>query len=69
MALALGVTRRKDSDYDLAFVFPEDRRDRWVRFVVGLDDAAVTLLPVDLLNWNEASEPLRQQISKEGCRV
>ena len=45
---------REDSDYDLAFVFPGDRRDRWVRFVVDLDDAAVTLLPVDLLNWNEA---------------
>jgi hypothetical protein len=31
-----------------------------------LDDAAVTLLPVDLLDWNEASEPLRERISREG---
>ena len=57
---------REDSDYDLAFVFPKDRHGRWVRFVVDLDDAAVTLLPVDLLDWNEASGPLREQISNEG---
>jgi uncharacterized protein len=57
---------REDSDYDLAFVFPADRHDKWVRFVVDLDDAAVTLLPVDLLDWNEASEPLRKRIHREG---
>jgi predicted nucleotidyltransferase len=57
---------RKHSDYDLASVFPKDRRDRWVRFVVDLDDAAVTLLPVDLLDWNEAAEPLRERINSEG---
>ncbi len=57
---------REDSDYDLAFVFPNDRYDRWVRYVVDLDDAAVTLLPVDLLNWNEASDSLRERICREG---
>ena len=57
---------RKDSDYDLAFVFPTDRHYRWVRFVVDLDEAAVTLLPVDLLDWNEASTPLRECICNEG---
>ena len=51
-----GGDAREDSDYDLAFVFPRDRHDRWVRYVVDLDDAAVTLLPVDLLDWNEASD-------------
>jgi predicted nucleotidyltransferase len=60
---------RKDSDYDLAFVFPGGRHDRWVRFVVDLDDAAVTLLPVDLLDWNEASGSLREQIGREGIVV
>ena len=60
---------REDSDYDLAFVFPGDRRDRWVRFVVDLDDAAVTLLPVDLLNWNEASASLRERIRREGLTL
>ena len=60
---------REDSDYDLAFVFPPDRRDRWVRFVVDLDDAAVTLLPVDLLNWNDASNSLRERICQEGIML
>jgi uncharacterized protein len=60
---------RRDSDYDLAFVFPKDRHNRWVRFVVDLDDAAVTLLPVDLLDWNEASSQLRERICSEGVVV
>jgi uncharacterized protein len=57
---------REDSDYDLAFVFPEARRDDWVRFVVDLDDAAVTLLPVDVIDWNQASQALRECIGREG---
>ena len=60
---------RRDSDYDLAFVFLKDRHDRWVRFVVDLDDAAVTLLPVDLVDWNEASGALRDRICSEGIVV
>jgi uncharacterized protein len=60
---------RRDSDYDLAFVFAKDRHDRWVRFVVDLDDAAVALLPVDLLDWNEASGQLRERICSEGITV
>ena len=60
---------REDSDYDLAFVFPQDRHNRWVRFVVDLDDAALTLLPVDLLDWNEASHSLRKRVEMEGIVV
>lgn len=57
---------RDNSDFDLAFVFPEEQRGRWIRFLADLDDAGLTLRPVDLVNWNEASEPLREQICKEG---
>lgn len=57
---------RSNSDYDLAFDFPNDRRAKWLRFVADLDNAPVTLLQLDLLNWNEASTPLREQIGKEG---
>jgi uncharacterized protein len=60
---------REQSDYDLAFVFPEDRHGRWVRFMVDLDDAAATLLPVDLLDWNEASAALRERIRNEGIAL
>jgi predicted nucleotidyltransferase len=57
---------RENSDYDLAFVFAAERRGRWLRFVADLDDAAATLLAVDLLDWNEAPASLREQIGKEG---
>jgi predicted nucleotidyltransferase len=60
---------RQDSDYDLAFVFSPDRHRQWVRFLADLDDAPVTLLPVDLLDWNEASKSLREKISSEGTTL
>ncbi len=60
---------RDDSDFDLAFVFPADRHGPWTRFLADLDDAPVTLLRVDLIDWNEASEPLREQIRKEGITL
>lgn len=56
---------RENSDFDLAFVFPETQRGRWIRFLADLDDAALTLRPVELVDWNEASEPLRAQICLE----
>ena len=61
--------RRANSDYDLAVVFPEDRRRRWIRFLADFDDAAITLLPVDLVDWSEASERLREQVHKEGIVI
>jgi predicted nucleotidyltransferase len=60
---------RENSDYDLAFIFPKDRHGEWVRFVADLDDAPVTLLPVDLLDWNETSDQLREKIAKEGITL
>jgi uncharacterized protein len=60
---------RDDSDYDIAFVFSPAEHGRWLRFLADLDDAAVTLLPVDLLDWNEAQEPLREQVRREGIML
>ncbi len=57
---------RENSDFDLAFEFPEAQRGNWLRFLADLDDAALTLRPVDLVDWNEAAAPLREQIRKEG---
>ncbi len=41
----------------------------WVRFLADLDDAPVTLLPVDLLDWDETSDSLREKIVKEGITL
>ena len=60
---------RQNSDYDLAFIFPKDRHGEWVRFLADLDDTPVTLLPVDLLDWNETSDAVRDQIAKEGITL
>ena len=60
---------RQNSDYDLAFVFPEDRHRQWVRLLADMDDAPVTLLPVDLVGWNEASDSLRERICSEGITL
>ncbi len=57
---------QEDSDFDLAFVFSQSRRAEWLRFLANLDDAALTLRPVELVDWNEAAAPLREQIRKEG---
>lgn len=57
---------RENSDFDLTFVFPETHRDRWIRFLADIDDDALTLMTLDLVDWNEASDPLRLQISMEG---
>ena len=60
---------RENSDYALALVFPPARRHRWLRFLADFDDAALTLLPVDFVDWDEASEPVREQIRKEGITL
>jgi predicted nucleotidyltransferase len=60
---------RENSDYDLAFVFPKESHRKWVRFLADYDDAALTLLPVDLVDWNEALPSLRAQIDKEGITL
>lgn len=60
---------RENSDYDLAFVFPKESHRKWVRFLADYDDASLTLLPVDLVDWNEASPSLRAQIDKEGITL
>ncbi len=60
---------REDSDYDLAFIFSKEHRRQWIRFLADFDDAALTLLPVDLLDWGEASERLRERIGKEGVTL
>ena len=63
------ATARTNSDYDLAFVFPKENRRQWVRFLADYDDAALTLLPVDLVDWSDASPSLRERINKEGITL
>jgi predicted nucleotidyltransferase len=53
------------SDYDIAFVGLL-RPQQWSRFVLDLDENAETLLPFDLVRYEEASGALRSQIDEDG---
>jgi predicted nucleotidyltransferase len=66
--LVFGSRARRDccptSDYDLAFVL-EDTQG-WARFVADQLEEAGTLLPLDLVNFHEASASLRDDIIASG---
>jgi uncharacterized protein len=57
------------SDYDLAFVFSPDRSGTWARFVADLSDSPVTLLPTDLVDWNQAPPSLKDRIVRDGMTL
>jgi predicted nucleotidyltransferase len=52
------------SDYDIAFEL--DDTQGWEEFVTTQPDEAWTLLPLDLVNVQDASEALRQEIETAG---
>lgn len=55
------------SDYDLAFMLDDSRG--WERFVADQQEEAGTLLPLDLINFDEASETLRKEILATGITL
>jgi predicted nucleotidyltransferase len=69
--LVFGSRARRDcyptSDYDLAFVL-EDTQG-WARFVADQQEEAGTLLPLDLVNFHQASASLRDEIIASGVAV
>jgi predicted nucleotidyltransferase len=61
---ARGVERPR-SDYDIALVGLRHPR-HWSRLLLYLDEHAETLLPFDLVCYDEASLALRCQIDEDG---
>ena len=59
---------RATSDYDIAFVGLRNPQ-HWSRFVLDLDENAETLLPFDLLCYEDASRALRSQIDEDGVSL
>ena len=53
------------SDIDLAVVGPEITRKEWVRMWIDVDDAE-TLLSIDLVRFETASDQMKDSIVKEG---
>jgi len=53
------------SDIDLAIEAPGASRPRWLALEADIEDSD-TLLHIDLVRWDEASEGLRERILAEG---
>lgn len=60
---------RETSDFDLAFVIATEREKDWPRFVCHVQEEPFTLHKLDLVNWSEASESLREKILQEGITL
>ena len=61
-------TPRIDSDFDLAF-FEMRRPERLSRLRADVDDEPITLRAVDILDIEDASDALRQNVEQEGRTV
>lgn len=57
------------SDFDLAFFFPPEKQANWLRFKADVEEKPITLRKVDLINYQAASEELKQSILTSGIIV
>ena len=57
------------SDIDLAVEAPTMDHHDWLKLKLDFEDEAPTLLLIDLVRQEEASEQLREQIREEGILV
>lgn len=55
------------SDYDLAFIL--DDSQGWAHFAAEQQEESGTLLPLDLVNFDEASASLRHEILTTGVTL
>jgi predicted nucleotidyltransferase len=53
------------SDVDLAIIAPTASPRQWLEIVYLLEEVD-TLLPIDIVRWEEASPPLQERILAEG---
>ncbi|MGG3772613.1 type VII toxin-antitoxin system MntA family adenylyltransferase antitoxin [Heyndrickxia faecalis] len=54
------------SDIDLAIVAPEMSKEEWVLFALDLEDELDTLLSLDIIKFEDASQQLKSEILKNG---
>lgn len=57
---------RATSDIDLAFVYPIKNQENWSAFVADCNDEAPTLLELDLVDFRNAQQELKDSISRTG---
>ena len=54
------------SDYDIAVIAKDDQPAKWSQLFWELEEGTLTLLPVDIVNWNHSSNELQKRIINEG---
>lgn len=59
----------RTSDVDLAFRLAEAAAPHWPRFVAAVEEHVRTLLRLDLVRLDRASEAMRQSIAQEGLVI
>jgi len=57
------------SDWDLCFKFPQEMLNAWLKFSIDLPEKSETLLGIDAVSWDEASDALKSNIRKDGLIV
>lgn len=57
---------RERSDIDIAIEAPGADRSEWLEICRLVEDEAETLLPIDVIRMEEATDPLREEVRKEG---
>ncbi len=72
-AVLFGSRARGDndarSDIDLAIRAPRATRRQWLDIVAYIKDETDSLLPTDVIRWEDASSPLKEKIRKEGLKI
>lgn len=65
---AIGDFEEK-SDIDLAFVAPTMTEKEWTKLTFILEDELETLLRLDLIKYEDASDDLKDKINKSGKKL
>ncbi|MHA6250445.1 nucleotidyltransferase family protein [Oceanobacillus sp. CAU 1775] len=65
---AIGDNEKK-SDIDLAFVAPTMTAKEWTKFTFILEDELDTLLHLDLIKYEDATDDLRNRIKNYGKQL
>jgi predicted nucleotidyltransferase len=60
---------RPNSDYDFVFWLEDTKRSDWIRLNAEVDDRAISLLPIDLVVYDELSAAYHANIEREGVLI
>lgn len=57
------------SDFDLAFFLSEEGKRKWSNFVLEVEEEPISLLKIDLVDFDRVDKAFKEQILKEGIAL